>query len=474
MRISLVNPPYTLEDLIGSSKSMKNVMNVLQPLGLGYVAAVLEEHGHEVSIEDCQCLGITHHDLTKELANDSPDLVGISATTPTFASSILAAQMTKDQLPDAVVVIGGAQVCALPEETISHECFDIAVWSEGEYTTLELLRHIQDHGLEHLTRVEGIVFRHDRDIVQTRRRPFIQNLDELPFPARHLLPSLKKYHPVPTSYRRLPNATIMTSRGCSGAHCIFCDRTGQGFSVRFRGVQKVFDEIEELIEVYGARDLRFYDDTFTLDPTRVQQVCHEFKKRKIDIPWCCWARTNTVNKEMLKAMKEAGCWQVMYGLESMDEGVLKSLQKMTTVEDNLRAVRWSHEVGLSVRASFIVGTPFETLETMEKSLAEAIRLNMDFAHFHKCVPYPGSELYKMLTADGQRYDFTKWESHHDMKGTIMYTPPGMTEDEYRRWLVRAHRRYYLRTRYIMRQFSRIRSFEDIRRLWNGFVAIRQL
>jgi len=474
MRVSLVNPPYTLEDLVGTSKSMKNVMNVLQPLGLGYVAAVLEEHGHEVSIEDCQCLEISHHDLAKKLAKDSPDLVGISATTPTFASAILAAEMAKNHLPDAVVVIGGAQVCALPEETISHKCFDIAVWGEGEYTTLALLEHLHDHGLEHLDRVDGIVFRNGDDIVQTRKRPFIQNLDDLPLPARHLLPPLRNYHPVPTSYKRLPNATIMSSRGCAGARCIFCDRTGQGFSVRFRGVQKVFDEIEELIEVYGARDLRFYDDTFTLNSARVLQMCNEFKKRKIDIPWCCWARTNTVNREMLKAMKEAGCWQVMYGLESMNEGVLKSLQKMTTVQDNRQAVKWSHEVGLSVRASFIVGTPFDTYEAMEKSLAEAIRLNVDFAHFHKCVPYPGSELYKMLTAEGQQYDTTKWESHHDMKGAIMYTPPGMTEEEYRKWLVRAHRRYYLRAGYIIRQLSKIRSFEDIRRLWNGFVAIRDL
>ena len=453
---------------------MKGVMNVVQPLGMGYLAAVLEQNGHEVSIEDCQCLGVHHGDLIRKLAKESPDFVGISATTPTFASSILTAKMLKQQMPDVVVVIGGAQVSALPEETLSYDCFDVGVQGEGEHTLLELVGHVKDHGLKHLSGIRGLVFRHNGSIAYSERRPFIQDLDSLPFPARHLLPPLEKYHPVPTSYRRLPNATIMTSRGCAGARCIFCDRSGLGFTVRFRSVENVFDEIEELINVYGARDLRFFDDTFTLDPNRVLRICHEFKRRRIDIPWCCWSRTNTVTREMLGGMKEAGCWQVLYGLESMDEAVLGNLGKLTTVEQNVRAVRWSHDAGLSVRANFIVGTPFDSLQTMERSLTEAIKLNMDFAHFNKCIPYPGSELYRMLTAQGYRYDITKWESHHDMKGSIMYTPPGVTEEEYRKWIVEAHRRYYLRPGYILKQFSRIRNFEDIRRLWGGFRAIADL
>jgi len=469
-----VNPPYSLEDLVGTTKSMKGIMNVVQPLGIGYLAAVLEENGYDVNVEDCQCLGTPHYDLIKKLAKGSPDVVGISATTPTFASSILTAVMLKQQLPHAVVAIGGAQVSALPEETMSYDCFDVGVWGEGEQTLLELVEHIEDHGLKHLDRIRGIAFKHEGSIVQTERRPFIQDLDSLPFPARHLLPPLEKYHPVPTSYKRLPNATIMTSRGCAGARCVFCDRSGLGFTARFRSVENVFDEIEELIGVHGARDLRFFDDTFTLNPNRVLRICQEFKKRRIDIPWCCWSRTNTVTKGMLKAMKEAGCWQVLYGLESMDENILRSLKKLTTVEQNARAVRWSHEVGLSVRANFIVGTPFDSLETMERSLTEAIRMNIDFAHFNKCIPYPGSELYKMVIAQGYRYDITKWESHHDMKGTIMYTPPGIAEDEYRRWLVDAHRRYYLRVGYVLKQLSKIRSPEDLRRLWSGFRAVMDL
>jgi anaerobic magnesium-protoporphyrin IX monomethyl ester cyclase len=471
MRVTLVNPPYGLEDLAGKSKSMKAIMNVVQPLGLWYIAAVLERNGYEVTIEDCQCLSVDHHILIDRLKKQKPDLIGISATTPTFGSSLLTAKMVKQNLPQVPVVIGGAHISALPAETMAYDCFDVGVIGEGEYTTLELVKHIEKNGLNNLDRVAGIAFKRNGEFHQTERRPFIKNLDELPLPARHLLPPLSMYHPAPTSYRRLPNAHLLTSRGCAGADCVFCDRGVFGSQIRFRSVENVFNEIEELVNVYGARDLKFFDDTFTIDKKRVLRICEEFKKRKIDAPWCCLARPNTVNGEMLRAMKEAGCWEILFGLESMDQNVLTKLMKFTTVEQNVEAVRLCQEIGISVRANFIVGLPFDTLETMETDLREAIRLNVDFAHFHKFTPYPGSELYRTLTKLGYKFDFPTWESQLDLKGKIMYHPDSMTEDQYRKWLIESHKRYYLRPRYILKQLAGIRGPEDAKRLWDGFQAI---
>ena len=471
MKIALVNPPFTLDDLVGTTKSMKRVMNVIQPLGLAYLAAVLEQDGHELTIEDCQCLGTSHAELTRRLVEYSPDIIGITSTTPTFASSIRTATLAKEAMPGTLVVIGGAQVCAVPEQTMSFKCFDIGVIGEGERTAQELATHIQNDGMEHLDKVKGIVFRHNGSIVQTERRPFISNLDELPFPARHLLPPLEKYQPTPASHRRLPHATVIGSRGCAGARCVFCDRRGQGFTVRYRSVENVFNEIEELVNVYGARDLKFFDDTFTLNQKRALAMCEEFKKRRLDITWACCTRTNTVSRDLLKAMKNAGCWEVEFGVESLDEEVLRKLQKLTTVSDNVQAVRWCHEVGIKVRAQYIIGTPFHTPESMEKTLKEAIKLNTHIAHFNKFTPYPGCELYRMLSEQGYRYDFTDWHSQLDLKGEIMYTPPGMTEESYKKWAIEANRRYYLRARYIAKELSSVRSLEDVRGLWNGFLAI---
>lgn len=467
----MVNPPYRLADLVGRTKSMKRIMNVVQPLGLGYIAALLERDGYDVVIEDCQCLELDHAVLIANLKKFGPDIVGISATTPTFGSTLITARMVKRNLSNAVVVIGGAHVTALPRETMGYDCFDVGVMGEGDYTALDLVRHIEKNGIDGLEKIAGIVFRKNGEFHQTERRPFIKNLDEVPFPARHLLPPLSMYHPAPTSYKRLPNAHLLTSRGCAGARCLFCDRGGFGFQVRFRSVENVFAEIEELINIYGARDLKFFDDTFTLDKRRVIRICEEFKKRKIDIPWCCLARANTVNREVLKAMKEAGCWEILFGLESMDQNVLTKLMKFTTVEQNVQAVRLCQEVGISVRANFVVGSPFDTLETMETDLREAIRLNMEFAHFNKFTPYPGSELYRMLTNDGYRFDTTTWESQLDLKGKIMYHPKSVTEDQYREWLIESHKRYYMRPKYILKQLSGIRRPEDVKRLWEGFQAV---
>jgi anaerobic magnesium-protoporphyrin IX monomethyl ester cyclase len=474
MKIALVNPPFTLDDLVGTTKSMKRVMNVIQPLGLGYLAAVLEQDGHDVIVEDCQCLGTSHNELIQKLVEYSPDMIGITSTTPTFASSIRAATLAREQLPNAFTVIGGAQVCAVPEETMSFNCFDVGVIGEGERTAQELASHLEEQGMEHLDHVKGLVFRSNGSIVKTERRPFISDLDTLPFPARHLLPPLAKYQPTPATHRRLPHATIITSRGCAGARCVFCDRRGQGFTVRYRSVQNVFDEIEELVNVYGARDLKFFDDTFTLNSKRALAICNEFKKRHLDLTWACCTRTNTVNKELLKSMKDAGCWEVEFGVESLDEEVLSKLQKLTTVKDNIQAIKACHEVGIKVRAQYIIGTPFHTAEAMEKTLTEAIKLNTHIAHFNKFTPYPGCELYKMLAAQGYKYDFTDWHSQLDLKGGIMYVPPGMTEESYRKWAVEANRRYYLRARYIVKELASVRSLEDARGLWNGFLAISGL
>ena len=474
MRTVLVNPPYGLEDLVGKSSSLKGIMNIVQPLGLGYIAALLERDGYDVKIEDCQCLGDDHKTLIEKLRGSSPEIVGISATTPTFGSSLMTAQLVKQNLPNTIVIIGGPHVSALPKETMVYDCFDVGVIGEGEYTALELVKHIEKVGLKDLEQVSGIVFRRNGEFHATERRPFIRDLDELPMPARHLLPPLGMYHPAPTSYRRLPNAHLISNRGCAGARCLFCDQGVFGFQVRFRSVENVFAEIEELIDVHGARDLKFFDDTFTLDEKRVFRICEEFKKRRLDVPWCCLARANTVNREMLKAMRDAGCWEILFGFESMDQNVLSRLMKFTTVEQNVQAVKLCHEVGINVRGNFIVGSPFDTLESMETDLREAIKLNMSFAHFHKFTPYPGSELFRMLSKQGYKWDFTKWESQLDMKGNIMYTPDGITEEQYRDWLVKAHKKYYLRPRYVIKQLSSIRSAEDVKRLWDGMRALTSL
>ena len=472
MRIALVNPPFSLEDLVGKTESMKSVMNIIQPLGLAYVAAVLEKAGHEVVIYDCQ-LGITHEELSKRLVSDNPELVGISATTPTFPSAIRVGKEVKQSLPETIVVIGGVHATALPQETMSFECFDIAVLGEGEKTMEELSMHLETKGTSDLEEVAGIAYRQQGELRLTKTRPFIQDLDSLPYPARYLLPPLSEYKPTPASYRRLPLGHLITTRGCP-YQCTFCDRSIFSSKYRARSAENVMGEIEELIDRYRVQEIKFFDDTLTLDRKRIFEICRGFKERKIDVGWSCLSRVDSISREMLIAMKEAGCWQILFGLETGDSRMLSLLKKGATVEQNEEAVKLAHDVGLSVRADFIVGTPGETLENMERTLRFAIGLNMDFAHFNKFTPYPGTELYHNLTEEGYEFDFTSRSCSQLDHSYIMYVPEGMAEKQLREFIDTAYKRYYLRPRYILKQMKQIQSLTDIKRLIDGFFAIYNL
>lgn len=472
MKISLINPPFSLIDLTGKTSSMRRVMNIIQPLGLAYVAANLLENSYDVEIYDCQCLNMDSKKLISTIKKESPNIIGFTSTTPMMKNTIKIAERIKKQLPDVIIIIGGSHVSALPERTLSIDCFDVGVIGEGEVTILELVKSIEKYGLKKLKYIKGIVYRNNNKIVMTPQRALIKNLDKLPHPARQLLPPLKKYKPTPASYRKLPQGQVITSRGCP-YHCTFCDRSVFGSTYRFRSVENVFDEIEELINVYGMRDLKFFDDVFTLIPKRVYEICDEFKRRKIDVPWCILTKVDLVTKKMLQRMKDAGCWQVLFGLESMNEKILASLEKGTTVKQNILAVKWAHEIGLSVRADFLVGTPLESIQSIKRTVNEAKKLNMDLAHFNKFTPFPGSELFKKLASNECTFEPEEFPSQLDHE-TIIYNPPKLTKEEFRRCLDECYKQYYIRTRYILKQILKLRGLEDLKRMINGFLAIYEL
>jgi anaerobic magnesium-protoporphyrin IX monomethyl ester cyclase len=348
----------------------------------------------------------------------------------------------------------------------------VGVIGEGEITFLELVRQYEKNCLNNLDVVDGIVYRKNGQILKTRQREFIEDLDCLPFPARHLYPPLSAYRPTPASYRKLPQGILMTTRGCP-SKCTFCDRAVFGSSYRERSADKVVEEIEELIYKFGAREIRFFDDTFTLNEKRVFAICNKLKERKIKIPWTCLTKVANVSKEMLKEMKKAGCWQVLFGLESGDERILKLLKKGNTIEQNKIAVRLAKEAGLSVRADFIVGTPGETLGSLKRTLDFAIKVKVDYAHFNKFVPYPGTELYEILKQQGYRFDFMDRFSIID-HSTIFFIPESMSKEEFREFLDYANKAFYLRPTYILKRLLSIRSLVELKGQINGFFAIYNL
>ena len=467
MKIILVNPPFEQNYPIIRNRRKKAILEIVQPLGLAYIAAVLEKNNYQVKIFDC-AIGISQLDLIESLKKEQPDIVGITATSLSFLSAKNIAARIRACLPRSYIIIGGPHITASPGDLISCKYFDAAVIGEGEATFLELVKRIENSGLECLGDMEGIAYLRGDDVVLNRKRDFIGNLNELPFPARHLLRPLYEYFPFSASYRKLPVATIISSRGCP-LGCTFCDQAIFGTVYRSRNADNILDEVELLIGKFGAREIRFYDDVFTWNRNSIFELCEKMKKRNIKVSWTCFATVNTITKELLQKMKDAGCWQVSFGLESGDPTVLKALKKNITLEENKRALRLAAEAGLGVRAHFVVGSPWETKESLEKTLDFAKKSRIDYAHFIKFMPYPGSIAYRMLAEKGYQFDYNQKFNMLD-NADIMYVPGSMTKEEFMGFLNRAKRQFYFRLSYILRRLVSVRTWLEVKAQIFGSLA----
>jgi radical SAM superfamily enzyme YgiQ (UPF0313 family) len=435
------------------------------------VASYLEKNGFDVKIIDCS-LGKSHEELINILKKEKPDLVGITSTTPVYESALKVAKNVKRELPETVVVIGGSHVTALPEEVMKTGFFDFGVLGEGELTIVELCKELDKYDGKNVKKVKGLVYNKGKGVHFTGKREFVKNLDDLPFPAWHLLPKLSEYSPTPASYKKLPQGIIMTTRGCP-FQCKFCDNAVFGCSYRERSAYNVLDEIGLLVEKFGMKDLKFFDDTLTVNKKRLYEICNGIKERGYDFEWCCLTRVDNVSEEMFRKMKDSGCWQVLFGIESGDPKVLKNMKKDITIEQASRAVKLAKSAGLVTRCDFLFGTPGETSESMKRTLEFAKKLNPDFAHFNKFTPYPGSEFYRMLVRQGYEFDFSKKCSQLD-HSLVMYVPDGIKKEEYSKFIDDAHKEFYMRPSYILRSLSRIKSFEDFKRMVRGFWAVYKL
>ena len=409
------------------------------PIGLAYLAAVLEKAGVELIVFDCPALELDHKKLGEKLASFRPDVVGITAVTPTIDSAMLAAHTSKLALPKAPVILGGPHATFADAQVLNGSPdIDIIVRGEGEQTILELLQTLFHSG--DLQAVSGISFRKGKEIIRTPTRPFIQNLDDLPRPAYHYF-ALNKYQTFKKSV--LP---ILTSRGCpfQCAYCVSSRMAGKEF--RAREPKLVVDELEWLRDTYNASAVSFYDDAFTYDNERAIKICDEIKRRKVGIPWDCQTRVDRISKEVLTKMKQAGCQLVSFGAESGCQKILDSVNKKTTIELNEKAVKMAKDVGLSVAMSVIIGYPGETAESLKQTFDFIKRTKPDYVYLCLATPYPGTDLRKTLENLG--WAMSTDYSSYGMQAQV-FENPLLTVD-----LVEARREFYNRFyswRFILRQ-----------------------
>jgi len=433
--ITLVNPPYP---------SGAHQHPPFTPLGLGYLSAVLEKNGYPVDVIDCQALGISFNEFRSELSKRQPDVVGTTSTTLTYKSALKIAKISKEVNPNCLTIMGGCHVTFWDENALK-ECpeLDIIVRKEGEYTLLEIAQRLES-GKDYFD-VVGTTCRKDGEIVKNPDRPYIENLDELPFPAHHLWPldRLRKYGKV-----MFP---LVTSRGCV-YWCEFCSAVRMfGRRYRMRSPKNVVDELEFLHKKYGTDTFTFYDDAFTVDQERVEEICREIHRRNLKITWDCGTRVDMVNRDLLKKMKDAGCIAVWFGVEAGSQQVIDAMGKGFTATRTRKAFKIAKEIGLMTIASVVFGFPGETQETAEATIRLIQEIDPDDVGYYIATPYPGTPMAEYVKKMGwlRVTDFNKYDT-----ATPIFELPTMTMQEVKEIREKAFHRFYLRPTYILRMFTK--------------------
>ena len=439
MKITFVNPPQT--------NSKYKFLGVVAPsLGIGYMAAVLEKNGYDVDVLDASALELSYDEIGEEILKRNPDIVSISALTPTIGVALDTADKIKQVKPDTIVVLGGYHPTFEYENVLKEPSVDLVVRGEGEYTLLELVRTIERKG--DLTDVEGLAFHDDTDgsLVVTPDRPIITDLDELPFPAFHLFP-MDKYRILNITTNV---ATIITTRGCP-MQCSFCSSAAlHGHHLRRRSYENVCDEIELRLMEQNINTIAFMDDTFTLNKKFVKDFCSEIKRRNLKFWWGCTSRVDSLDEELLQTMKDAGCITIFIGVESADQQMLDKMDKNITVEKTERAFKLARKVGIRTIASCVIGMPEDTKESIHKTIDFVKKLNPNYALYSLATPYPGTRFYAE-TFEKDLIQIKDW-SKYTLIDPVLETI-NCSSEELRSMQKKAFIKFYLRPNYLIRQVS---------------------
>jgi len=433
MRFLFVSPPSRFD-------LKKNLGIVGIPLGLGYLASVLEKENHKVKIIDAPVLDYTLEDIKEEIKEFKPDWVGITSVTSTIYDAYKVAEIAKEVDPEIRTIMGGPHVSFTARKTLE-ECrfVDVVARGEGEGVVLDIAKGYD------LSEIKGITYREDGEIRENEPRGFIQDLDNLPFPAYHLFP-MERYQIEGERF-----ANIITSRGCPFS-CIFCSSSALcGKRWRARSPGNVVEELEFLKDRYGITEVEFLDDTFTLNRHRAEEICDLMIKKRLNIRWSCSSRVDTISQALVKKLKRAGCYLLYLGIESGSQKLLDTIQKKITLAQARDAVRMIKEQGLQTVCTFMLGIPGETVKTIKSTINFAKRLNPSMAQFTLLTPYPGTKLFSI--ADKKGWILTKDWSKYTIIKSVMEVP-GLTNRVLNKWLSKAYLSFYVRPSFLFEKLKR--------------------
>jgi len=394
--------------------------NLVPPLGILAVGSALEKAGHEVQLIDED---IFYTDITRQVLEFGPDLVGVSFLTPAYTRAKKIVGILKPLLPNAQFCAGGFHPSILPEQVTKNLSLDFCVIGEGESTLLDICRGLSNN--EDISGIKGICFL-DKDgmPVVNPPRELIRDLDTLPLPATHLL-DYEAYMRPPGLFRGMAMeriATVATTRGCP-FQCAYCGgrRLFNG-RVRFRSIPSIRKELDYLVNNHHIRGIWIIDESFTIDRERALKIADLVAEYRL--VWGMQTRVDLLDESMVRHFKERGCMEINFGVESGVDRILGILKKGTTRDTALQAFSWCKNAGVRTTANFMIGTPTETEAEMYQTFEFSRQLNASYTVFHITTPLPGTELYENALATGlleEQEEFDDAWVHRASKGPLMAT-----------------------------------------------------
>jgi len=451
MKILLILPDEISSKLLRPLRIF-NGGGILPPLGLLYIASSLKKYGYDVKILDMRLENFDK--IITKILKFNPDFIGISLTIFTLKQGVRIAKICKEILPNCKIIIGGSLVTLYPKELLYHyKCFDIGFIGEAESTLPKFLDR---------NTTCGIAIRKNKKIIVNGACQIIKDLDSLPFPDRKLIANEKYFY---TASKRYPVTSAISSRGCPFS-CKFCGKTPVILHTRFRSPNNVVREMEECYNM-GFKEVVFYDDIFTLNKKRVLKMCNLLKKLKLDLVWSIRSRIDTINKELLKKMRKAGCIRIFYGIESGSNYILKLMDKKTNVKMAERIVRLTKRVGMDVVASFIIGYPDEDIETVKATIKFAIKLKPDFVIFNPFIFLPNSPIYLEFLKNGMDDFYLNFVKNLKFNIPNLQIGNFQYDTELKQLVSQAYKKFYLNHKVMINVFKKTNRKHFLKLLYAG-------
>jgi len=431
-------------------------------LGLAYIGAVLEKNDYEVSVIDAHILSYRTEKTVDKILSTNPDILGVHVNIGNFFSVKMISELLRENEFTGKIVTGGP-LSVNYDKLLDFS--DFVILGEGEKSFVDLLDYLNKQ--KNIKDLNGIVFKRENKIV-VKPQKFITDIDEIPFPAWHLFPKLKKYK---AYCRKRPNIPILSSRGCPHK-CIYCNKSIFGYKFRPRSPENVVKEIEFLINEYRAKELGFQDDAFTLDPNRVLKICELIIKKDLNIKWKCdnGVRVETLSNELLRKMKEAGCYMMAIGAETGNQSISNKIGRNQDLKKVKKISKMIKDNGMVLKMFFQLGFPFDNPRTMRQTIEFAKELNPDIAQFTISTPLPGTKMFELIEKKGKfLYDF--WSNLSYYGGKAMFEIFDLKAADVEDMFKQAYNEFYLNPQKMISMLKNAKSLEELRYFFDTFSYI---